>query len=305
MTAARLFTFVATTAILISVPRAQTPADPQTTFRTATDLVTVDVSVRDGRTPIAGLRAEDFLLTDNGVRQIIESLDATRVPLDVSLVVDVSGGSPAWWGTPRREREIATELNAMIARTKAALSQGDQIRLVTIDSDVHELLPLQPAAAIPAVTPPLATNGLSSLNDALVATLLRQAEPGRRHLVVAMTKAEDTISGVELATLQDVARRSDALLHVVFGDSLIGSTLCIFDCGYPRKRFWRPFQRRAELTLSAAAVNTGGAYHAYTALGFMLDFAGAFGDIFRDFRRGYVLRYRPQGVRRDGCTTSR
>jgi len=287
-------------ALVVRSPHAQSPTDPQVTFRTATDLVTVDVSVRDGSNAVAGLRAEDFALTDNGVRQTIESLDAARVPLDVSLVVDVSGGSPQWWGKPNDEREVVADLNLMLERTTALLRPDDRIRLLTIDTHVHEIVPLRPAVAAPVLATPLATNGLSSLNDALVTTLLRRVDPGRRHLVVAMTKAEDTISSVELATLQDVARRSDAVLHVVFGDSLTGNTRCVMECMFPRQRFWRPFQRRAEETLSTAAVATGGAFHGYNAFGLLRDFAATFGDIFNDFRRGYVLRYRPQGIRRDG-----
>src|SRR6185436_4922155 len=63
----------------------------QQTFRTATDVVMVDVSVRSGGRNVTGLSAAEFSLTDNGVLQKIDSVDVSAVPLDVTLVVDLSG----------------------------------------------------------------------------------------------------------------------------------------------------------------------------------------------------------------------
>ena len=78
----------------------------------------------------------------------------------------------------------------------------------------------------PARVDRVATAGLSSRYDALAAALLRASEPNRRHLVIALTKAEDTISTIDGQTLSELARRSDAVLHVVEGDSLVGNTQC-------------------------------------------------------------------------------
>jgi len=43
-------------------------------FRSATELVSVDVLVTDGRSPIAGLTAADFELTDNGAPQTVKQI---------------------------------------------------------------------------------------------------------------------------------------------------------------------------------------------------------------------------------------
>ena len=40
----------------------------QAQFRSATDLVSVDVTVRTGDKPVPGLGAADFVLLDNGIR---------------------------------------------------------------------------------------------------------------------------------------------------------------------------------------------------------------------------------------------
>ena len=76
--------------------RSEVPAlGQQPTFRSGTDLVSVDVIVRVAGDAVGGLTASDFALRDNGVPQRIESTEATAVPVDVSLVVDVSGGHPS------------------------------------------------------------------------------------------------------------------------------------------------------------------------------------------------------------------
>jgi hypothetical protein len=62
-------------------------------FRSRVDAVSVDVSVRWGGKPVGGLTAKDFALLDNGVRQQIEVVDTEAVPLDVSLIIDISGST--------------------------------------------------------------------------------------------------------------------------------------------------------------------------------------------------------------------
>ena len=142
----------------------------------------------------------------------------------------------------------------------------------------------------------VATAGLSALNDSIAAAMLRAVEPGRRHLVVALTKADDTISTIDAQALGDFARRSDAVLHVVEGDSLIGNTECSVGCAFQKKRFWRPVRRRDQDGLARIASLTGGAYHGPIVGGLNRDFAGTVESILAEFRHGYVLRYTPRST---------
>jgi tetratricopeptide (TPR) repeat protein len=182
---------------------------------------------------------------------------------------------------------------------------------------------------------------MSSLYDGLIAALLRPAAPDRRHVVIAMTKAEDTISTVEIAAVQNIARRSDAVLHIVLGTSLVGETTCkpgvasgggapgegatlgipgsgvrgasgeavesavrvpvtASVCRFPRRKFWQPVVRRVAAELPTLAESTGGAFYGFDALGFHRSFADEVERVFNQFRQGYVLRYTPQGVTREG-----
>ena len=66
-------------------------AGAQQPFRSGVDVVRVDALVTDGHRPIAGLKAADFELLDNGVPQQIDSVALESQPLAVVLVLDTSG----------------------------------------------------------------------------------------------------------------------------------------------------------------------------------------------------------------------
>ena len=56
-------------AILVGASVAIIGAEQQPVFRASVDVVRIDVSVMNGLNPVAGLKAENFVVTDNGVPQ--------------------------------------------------------------------------------------------------------------------------------------------------------------------------------------------------------------------------------------------
>lgn len=244
-------------------------------FRSRSTLVSVDVSVRSRNQPVRGLAASDFVLTDNGVPQKVELVDVASIPVDVSLVVDLSGSTD---GAQDRYRDDV----AGIARI---IREGDRIRVIAFSRDVDEILPLSPAGTRPPVDR-LVRGTSSSVFDGIAAALLRRVELGRRHLIVAFTDGGEggtlvlNVNGppgtprvnimggsiVSLADLAAVARRSEAVLH------LSGN--------------------KNEL-LNTVATDTGGGNHG----GFLRrSILGDFESIYEAFRQSYVLRYSPTGV---------
>lgn len=65
------------------------------TIRLDTDLVSVDVVVTDraGKRYLPKLRAEDFLVYEDGVRQKISNFSAAEVPFNLVLLLDTSGST--------------------------------------------------------------------------------------------------------------------------------------------------------------------------------------------------------------------
>ena len=87
------------------------------TYRTGAALVRVDVEVTDGRRAVTGLRQEDFVLREEGVERKAVAFGREAEPLEVALLLDVSGS-------------MGKMLRGMAAAGREALSQlraGDRV----------------------------------------------------------------------------------------------------------------------------------------------------------------------------------
>lgn len=306
----------------VALLNAQTPPAPPQTFRAGTDVVMVDVSVKSGGRAVPNLGAEDFVLTDNGVRQRIESVEATAVPIDVTLVVDLSGNPRRPWLSRIDPSKVAADVEKEVREVTRILRPVDRLRLLTIDRYVQQIWPLQPVAALPPVRR-LESDGLASVFDTLAAALLHPVEPARRHVVIARTKGVDTISAIDSQALGAIAERSDALFHLVIMETALDNDSAIsgFQANAnlmgliaPTNRSWVPHQRRLVggrpdhevirdgLLVKAGVEATGGGWH-QTAFFTEPSLTGTFRETFENFRQGYMLRYTPQGVRLEGWHT--
>jgi hypothetical protein len=181
--------------------RGQSQVTPS--FRARSIVVSVDVSVRRGNNPVSGLTAEDFVLTDHGVQQEVEVVDVQDIPVDVSLVVDLSGS------TSGRLDQYRSDVLA-IARL---IRPADQLRVITFSSRVDQLLPLSPNGTLPPVAR-MHSAGASSVYDGVAAALIRPVGVDRRHLIVAFTDGQENTSFLTLDDLMAVAQRSEAVIHL-------------------------------------------------------------------------------------------
>jgi hypothetical protein len=297
-------TVLACVIVAMIAAQSQTPPANQTIFRTRTDLVTVDVSVRSQGTPVAGLGPKDFVLLDNGVRQTIEKIDDEAVPVDVSILVDMNEDMS----------DDIKGMSAQLPRMIALLRPSDRLRVMAINTYVSDLIPAQPAANAPSLGR-FVVSGISSAHDGLAAALLRKLDPNRRHLIIALTNGIDAVSALDAAAVRDIARRSSATLHIaqidVAIDAIGGSEylsgrerLDRHRCQFakicqPVRRYWQPYDEHEFETLGEAADLTGGKLH---LPGVFTDRTAAaiFKNVFDDYRRSYLLRYVPTGVKREG-----
>ena len=318
MTAHTRLTTIVAAAGAVSLLAAQEPQ--RQTFRTGVDVVMVDVSVRDGNRNVTGLNIEDFVLTDNGVRQQIESVEPTAVPIDVTLVVDVSGNANLAWRSAANAASTIRGVEKEVEQVKSILRPMDRLRLLTIDRYVRQVWPLLPVDALPPVRG-LEMDGLASTFDALAAALLQPVEPARRHVVVARTKGVDTISALSAEALGAIAEKSDARFHLVLMETALDNDKAArdFQCAmmgqcWPTVRSWIPHRRlvieesefhavtRDGSFIKAGVEATGGGWHQAELLS-VPSLTGTFKKTFDDFRSSYMLRYTPQGVARGGWHT--
>ena len=245
----------------------------QERFHAATDAVSVSVSVRLGRTPVTGLAATDFELSDNGVRQDLSTVSMEQVPVDLTLLLDTS---PSTAEAIHKFKSGAQEI-ATLLRTQ------DRVRLITFATEVTEIFAFR-SGGEPMPVDAVTVQGGTSLHDALVLALARGPAPGRRHLVVAFTDGHDTTSVADGETLAFVASRADSVLHLVLS-------------GAYGTDFTQP---PAVKSLRMAAEASGGELY---PPGRFNDALGAFKRVVDDFRQGYVLRYILRGVKPEGWHT--
>jgi hypothetical protein len=66
-------------------------AQQQPTFRSEINAVVVDASVRDrSRRAVTNLQPADFVVIDNGVPQEVDNVSYGKLPIDVTVALDVS-----------------------------------------------------------------------------------------------------------------------------------------------------------------------------------------------------------------------
>jgi len=315
--------------------RAQNP--PQQgppTFTANTDVVVVDVSVRKGGQHVAGLRAADFELRDNGVKQEVETIESLAVPIDLSILVDVSANPARPWVNLPAESAVAAKLIERTRELTRLLRPGDRVRLFALDTYIQQLWPLQAPDQAPRVER-VDFDGMPSLYDSLLTLLLQPTEPRRRHVIVAETKGLDAVSVTKAAELRDITAHSDAQVHMVMMERKADeeATVAMFQ-GFmmsllpPTYRFWRPANRRLfelapnavggglitdpggldapshrlfpdGLLLKAGAEMTGGGLYQTQGLS-EPTLLNTFEKAFENFRQSYILRYTPKGVARTG-----
>lgn len=174
-------------------------------FRSGVDGVTILASVRGGNRPVPGLTARDFELTDNGVPQELTTIAAGKVPLDLTLLLDLSSSV---------DGPLLQRLKVAVGDTAALLRDDDRIRLVAVSQVLREVFSLRPRSdAMPLDS--LAAEGATALYDGIAATMMRPSEPGRRQLIVAFSDGRDSASIIDEATVKEIARLTDAVVDIV------------------------------------------------------------------------------------------
>ena len=280
------------TAFVIALAVSGLAVHGQVVFRSNADEVLVDVSVMRGKTPVTGLSAADFVVTDNGVRQTIRDASVNAGDIDVTLVVQREGVlsdvviDPNGRSVHIRNLTAGPAIDNASTHVRRLIQPTDGLRILTADDEVK----------LGSTTP--ASSGRSSILDGLTAAMmLKPTAAGRRQLIVGITSGTDDRSFVPERSRLNVALRTDAVVHVVaLGDGrpayitsrTYGSNNSIatqFGVGV------------AGASLKPIAEATGGRLYQVEP-GSNVD--KVVGPAIEEFRTRYVLRYIPAGVQRTG-----
>ena len=272
-------------ALLFAVlPSVLVPQQPLS-FRADVESVYVDVFVsRDGE-PVRGLRAENFELRDNDVRQQIRLVSVDSVPTAVVLVFDRSSSVAG---------ERLDHLRSAADAVLDGLRPGDQAALITFNYEVQLQVGLtEELSRIRSALDHVEAYGTTALHDAAYAALALPARAARP-VIVLFSDGEDNSSWLAAEDVWSAARRSDALLQAV----AVAEPIPVTDWsrqGAALEVKWVEHPR--VLALRRIAEATGGRFWQVEKTEELKE---TFLRILSELRTRYLLSFEPTGVVRAG-----
>jgi VWFA-related protein len=208
------------TAVMAGRSLERVDQDPLTSFRSNIDAVSVDVSVRRGKRPVSGLKASDFEIFDNGVPQKILDIGYEKLPIDVTVLLDVSESVTG---------PMLNELRRGVRQLREGLESRDRLKLVTFNMRIRRLADFAgPAVSADAAFESLEGTGSSAIFDALAVALTSQRAAGRRQLIVLFSDGVDSSSVIDPPLLVDVAKRSAPTIAAVLASSTRQRTATVY-----------------------------------------------------------------------------
>jgi VWFA-related protein len=249
-------------------------AQPVAVFSAETSLVNVAVTVEDahGR-PIEGLKARDFVLSEDGRKQKIEmcarmgEASGGATSLDVALLVDTSD---SMLETLRRSQEAAV-------RFLMNLPNAQEIIVVFFDQAQRvEHFDREHLEALFERVRTLPEGGNTALRDAIVFSLKALSRSNGRSALVLLTDGIDTVSATEPAALEKAVQS-----HAV----------TVYPVAYPASPGGAgPDPQQALKELGRLAQVTGGRLFKLPSEAAL---PGVLDEILADLRAQYVLGFTP------------
>jgi len=183
-------------------------------FRSGSELVTTAVTVRDqeGRL-ITDLEAKDFTVEEDGVAQPITQFTTERVPVSLSLVMDISDSM--------RGQHITDARTALAYFLDQLLVDDDEVSLIGFNHETRVFGAWtrdrsSMRARLDAITP----SGGTALYDAIDASMPQfQFREHPRAAMLLVSDGADTASDITPTRLKQKLVRSDVSLYAIGIDS--------------------------------------------------------------------------------------
>ncbi len=291
---ATLFLLAAVNNASVTIKSAERIQDPEEVIRVRTDLVAVPLIVVDSRgRRVSGLKAEDFVLTDDERKAKIDYFASGTERVALLFALDVSGSAR---DILAQQREAARALFSKFGPGSriAVLHFGDFVRLtVPFTGNANSA---EQSFNLPAQK----TKGTAIFDGAAAAARSFDASGGfstERRIVLLMSDGLDTLSSTRYSAVIEAARARGVSFYVIH-----------FPLFTPREGRLEP--RPPSKGFRELAEQTGGRYFrigdAKSALdpSAHYDLTSVFQAIDDDLRGQYVLGFYPGDASRDGQTHS-
>ena len=186
--------------LVAATPLAALQQPPGPVFRGGIDIVRLDVSVVRNGKPVRGLTATDFVVTDEGIQQVVESVVVEQLPLSVQRVLDVSGSV------------VGDRLKHLIAAADglvAALRPGDRAGLLTFSHQLRVAVAMtSELASVRGALRGVHDEGRTALRDAVQLAVATRHHEGARPLILVFSDGVDNASWLsEAAVLESSPSR--------------------------------------------------------------------------------------------------
>ncbi len=191
-------------------PPIQAPPGQVPRFRTASDLISVTVTVTDeqGRF-VTGLTKDDFLVYEDDVPQPVTQFFATRVPVSLGIALDTSGSMAG--------KKMVAAQSALFRFLGDLLAPDDEVFVYRITDQpilvqgwtIDRERLKEAIRGVPA-------SGGTALTDT-VAVAVPYAEQGSRprKALVVISDGNDTSSSTSTRTLQSILRETEVLVYAI------------------------------------------------------------------------------------------
>jgi VWFA-related protein len=219
------------------------------------------------------LSRPDFKIFEDGREQQVSLFSVEETPFAAAILLDTSGSMES----------RLTLARAAAVRFLEGLREEDVASVYHFDSEVEQLQDFSPGRDLPPMTYSLNSNGMTTLNDAVLRAAKDLAlRPEKRRAIVVLSDGVDTKSSSTAEKALNAALAANATIYTVdMSDPLMNSAE----------------RMRAGAVLKNYSVKSGGRYVSKPG-GQALD--EAFRDILEELSNQYTLGYRPTNRLRDG-----
>jgi VWFA-related protein len=272
-------------------------SDEGDTVRIETDLVNLNVSVfarnrRQQHASVGPLQQKDFAVFENGVAEEIAFFASASTPLDLVLLLDLSGSTSDKLDLVRKSARRFVE----------AARAGDRISIVTFTDTARIVAPLMTdhKELVSRIKKIEKSRGGTNFWDALryvLGSVLESKGVVRRSAVVCMTDGVDNAlpdvvgdgSLTSFAELMEIVRRSGSIVLPIYLDT--EEEMIMQGRAAPQAYFL------ARQQLAIMADESGGMlYHARR----VEDLKGVYEQVINDLSTVYSIGYRSTNRQRDG-----
>ena len=265
---------------------AQQPAAPagQPSFRTAIDVVSMNVTVTDSTNRyITDLDEKSFEIFEDGVKQDLILFNRTNLPVALSLLIDTSSSM---------DDRMVTAQDAAIGFVRK-LRPTDLGEVIGFDSRAEVLQKFtNDTAELEQAIRKTVAGGSTSMNNALYISLkglkkipVQLEAEIRRQAIILLSDGEDTSSLVTFEDVLDLARRSETAVYAI---GLMEEVTAGQSKGF----------REATYSLRQLTTDTGGRAFFPSDI---KSLASVYGQIYDELSSQYTIGYSSKNPKRDGA----